>query len=107
LEAAEGWLGLGNWQEAKAELDCISPPMRERPVILCLRWNIHAAAKQWQLAADVARKLSQLVPELSLGWLKLAHALHALKRTKEARDILLPVVDRFPGQFYIRYKLAS
>lgn len=106
LEAAEGWLGLGNWQEANAELGCITPRMREHPVVLCMRWNIHAAAKQWELAATVARKLSQLVPDLPLGWLELAHALHALKRTKEARDVLLPVVDRFPEQYFMRYKLA-
>jgi predicted Zn-dependent protease len=106
LAAAEGWLGLGNWREAKAELGCISPPMREHPVVLCMRWNIHAAAKQWELAADVARKRSQLVPNLPLGWLELAHALHALKRTQEARGVLLPVVDRFPRQYFMRYKLA-
>lgn len=106
LEAAEGWLGLGSWNEAKAELDSIRPQMREHPAVLCMRWNIHAAAKQWELAAVVARKLSQLVPGLPYGWIQLAHSLHALNRTEEARNILLPVVDRFPKQSLMRYKLA-
>ncbi len=106
LEAAEGWLGLGNWQEAKAELDGISPKIREHPAVLCMRWNIHAAAKQWELAAVVARKLSQLVPDLPFGWIQLAHSLHALDRTEEARNVLLPVVARFPRQSFMRYKLA-
>ncbi len=106
LDAVEGWLGLGGWQEAKAELDCISPPMREHPTVLAMRWNIHAAAKQWEAAAEVARTLSRRVPYLPTGWLELAHALHALKRTQEARDTLLPMLKRFPGEYFIPYKLA-
>src|SRR5690348_2341162 len=106
LEAAEGWLELGNWQEANAELGGITSQMREHPVVLCMRWNIYAAGKQWELAAAVARRLSQLVPGLPVGWIELAHALHALKRTQEARDVLLPVVNRFPGQYFMCYKLA-
>ncbi len=106
LEAAEGWLGLGNWEEAKAELDGVAPQVREHPAVLCMRWNIHAAAGQWESAAVVARKLSQLMPDVPFGWIQLAHSLHALKRTAEARQVLLPVVDRFPGESFMRYKLA-
>ena len=106
LDAAEGWLGLGNWIEAKAELDNLRPQMREHPAVLCVRWNIYAAAKQWEAAAVVARKLSQLTPQLAFPWIQLAHSLHSLKRTEEARNTLLPVVDRFPRQPFIRYKLA-
>lgn len=106
LAAAEGWLGLGNWQEAKAELDSISPQMREHPAVLYQRWHIHAAAGQWEEAALVARKLSQLLPELPFGWLQLAHSLHALRRTEEARNILLSMLVRFPTQPIVPYKLA-
>jgi predicted Zn-dependent protease len=106
LRAGEGWLELGSWQEAKKELDCISPQMREHPAVLCARWNALAAAQQWELAAQLARKLSELAPKLPFGWIQLAHSLHAMKRTEEARNILLPLVDKFPGQCLMRYKLA-
>ena len=106
LEAVEGWLGLGNWVEAKAELDSIRPQIREHPTVLYMRWNVHAFAKQWEIAAVIARKLSQLAPELPFPWIQLAHSLHSLQRTEEARNTLLPVVDRFPGQSFMRYKLA-
>lgn len=106
LEAAEGWLGLGNWEEAKAELEAMSPQVREHPAVLCMRWNIHAAAKQWDMAAVVASRLAQVVPELPFGWIQLAHSLHCLNRTEEARNVLLPVLDRFPKQSFMRYKLA-
>ena len=36
----------------------------------------------------------------------MAYALHELKRTKEAWDILLPVATRFPGEYIVRYNLA-
>src|SRR3974390_1895234 len=98
LEAAEGWLGLGNWVEAKAELDSIRPQIREHPMVLCMRWNVAAFAKHWERAAVIARKLSQLAPELPVPWIQLAHSLHSLRRTEEARNTLLPVVNRFPGQ---------
>ena len=33
-------------------------------------------------------------------------ALHELKRTKEAYERLRPVIDRFPGEWMMRYNLA-
>ena len=106
LRATEGWLELGSWEEAKKELDCISPQMREHPAVLCARWNVLAAAQLWELAAQVARKLSKLAPKLPFGWIQLAHSLHAMKRTEEARNILLPLVAKFPDECLMQYNLA-
>src|ERR1039458_8915528 len=50
LEAAEGWLGLGNFLEANEELECITPQMRAHPDVLCMRWNVYAQAKKWKMA---------------------------------------------------------
>ena len=46
LEAAEGWLGLGNFLEANEELECITPQMRAHPDVLCMRWSVYAQAKK-------------------------------------------------------------
>jgi len=32
--------------------------------------------------------------------------LHELKRTKEAWGVLVPIVDKFPDEYIIRYNLA-
>ena len=40
LEAAEGWLGLGSWEEAKDELDNITPQLRGHPEVLGVRFQI-------------------------------------------------------------------
>jgi hypothetical protein len=37
LEAAEGWLELGNWYEANEELERISPEKRAHPFVLRVR----------------------------------------------------------------------
>ena len=90
LQAADGWLGLGNWHEANEELERISPALRSHPDVLFIRWHVYANAKSWTLAAEVANTLSKLFPDNPFGVIHLAYALHEMKRTKEAWDTLLP-----------------
>ena len=71
-----------------------------------MRWEIYAAAKKWETALDIAAALIQLDPEGPLGWVHRSYALHELKRTTEARDNLLRVVDKFPISATMRYNLA-
>lgn len=105
LKAAEGWLELGNWLEANEELERITPAMRAHPNVLRLRWEIYAQAKKWEMAAEVARALSEMLPENSWGFIHYAYSLHELKRTKEAYAVLIPVVDKF-SEYIMRYNLA-
>jgi TPR repeat protein len=46
------------------------------------------------------------VPQHPLGWVHRSYCLHELKRTEEARDNLLRVVDKFPDDPIMRYNLA-
>jgi predicted Zn-dependent protease len=106
LEAAEGWLELGNEIEAFEELECITPQMRVHPDVLELRWQIYAKEKKWEACVDIARAITKLVPSRPFGWIHLAFSLHELKRTKEAKEVLLPVVEKFPKEYLMRYNLA-
>ena len=106
LEAAQGWLGLGDWTSAQAELESISAPFQTHPDVLRVRWQVYSAAGKWELAAEVARQLCLAAPESAFGFVHLAYALHEMKRTREAWDVLLPVVDKFSDEFIIRYNLA-
>jgi tetratricopeptide (TPR) repeat protein len=106
LEAAEGWIELGNHLEANEELEQITPELRGHPDVLEIRWQIYAKAKKWDAALDLASALIQLVPELPLGWVHRSYCLHELKRSEEARDNLLRVVDKFPEDPIMRYNLA-
>jgi predicted Zn-dependent protease len=106
LEAAQGWLGLGNWREARAELANIPAPLQTHPDVLQVRWAIHAAAKEWESAAEIAEAYREARPESPFGFVHLAYALHEMKRTQEAQNVLLPVVEKFQDEFIIRYNLA-
>jgi tetratricopeptide (TPR) repeat protein len=106
LNAAEGWLELGNLLEADEELEQIAPENRSHPAVLEACWQIYAKAKKWEAALEVVSALAQLNPEDSLRWLHRSFCLHELKRTEEARDNLLRVVDKFPDDAIMRYNLA-
>lgn len=56
LLAAQGWL------EANEELENITLQMRGHPKVLCLRWEIYAKAGRWEMASEVGKSLSILVP---------------------------------------------
>jgi tetratricopeptide (TPR) repeat protein len=105
-EAAEGWIGLGEFTEARKELDQIDPQNSTHPAVLEIRWQLLAREKQWAPCLDIASTLAQMLPELPLGWVHRSYCLHELKRTTEARDNLLRVVDKFAEDVIMRYNLA-
>jgi predicted Zn-dependent protease len=106
LSAAEGWLELGNPVEAAAELQCIAPDRAAHPMVLELNWQIHARAKAWETCLALASRLVQHNPELPMGWIHRSYSLHELNRTAEARDELLPIIDKFPDETVMVYNLA-
>ena len=108
LSAAAGWYELGNITEAKAELERISPALREHPDVLELRWLVHAQEKNWEQGLAVAEKLVEIAPERSSGWLHRAYALRRVQRggLQTAWDALLPAFEKFPKEPTISYNLS-
>ncbi len=106
LDAAEGWLGLGNHIEAFQELERISAPAQDHPDVLRVRYGVFAASRKWEPAVEVAEALSRAFPEEAFGPIHLAYALHELRRTQAAWNVLLPQAPRFPKEHIIPYNLA-
>ena len=106
LSAAVGWLELGNHREANEELEKIAAALRGHPGVLKVRYEVYAKARKWEIAVDIAQAITKAVPDISYGWFHLAYALHELKRTQEAWNVLSPVADKFPDRYLIRYNLA-
>ena len=106
LNAAEGWLGLGNTEEAGNELAKLSLSVLSHPEVLRVKYHQYEKTGQWERAAETAQLLCQIIPEAPFGWIHLAYALHELRRTREAYKVLVPVVNRFPEEYVIRYNLA-
>ena len=106
LNAASGWLGLGDLDSAHDELKQISAPMREHPEVLLAQCEIYYTAEKWNSLLPIAEKLLQHLPKLDFVWINRSYALHELRRTQEAFDALLPAAGKFRKQWLIRYNLA-
>jgi predicted Zn-dependent protease len=106
VQAAEGWLELGNPPEARSELNCISVALKDHPDALELAWKIFAAENAWEQAVEAAAALARVMPEHASGWIHWAYSLHELKRTRKAQEVLQPMADNFPDDYIIRYNLA-
>jgi tetratricopeptide (TPR) repeat protein len=106
LEYAQGWAELGLPLEAHEELDRITPTVRGHPDVIMVRYLIYASAKKWEMAAELAEIICNVVPQDPAGFIKLALALHELNRTDRARDVLLAIADKFPANTEIPYDLA-
>ncbi|HZV35037.1 MAG TPA: tetratricopeptide repeat protein [Verrucomicrobiae bacterium] len=106
LNAAQGWLGLGNADEANAELAKIPVSLQKHPEVLEVRWQTRAKARQWEECVQIAEEFIDLAPKQAWGWVHRSYALHELKRTQEAYDELLPAVAFFPKDWLIQYNLA-
>jgi Flp pilus assembly protein TadD len=106
LSAADGWLDLGDWKSAITELDQISAGGREHPAVLAMRFRAYSAGGQWGLALRSAEAGLAANTEDAQAWIHRSFALHELKRTREAEELLLPALDKFPSESIIAYNLA-
>ena len=106
LLAAEGWAELGDFAEANLELSQIAPKLHEHPHVLDSRWRIAAKSGRWEECVELARALTEAMPDHASGWINYAYALHELKRTQEAWDLLSPVAEKFVEVATIPYNLA-
>ncbi len=106
VNAAIGWLELGDTREAKAEISNVTAVYRRHPEVLRVRFALAAKDGDWEAAVELARAICRKVPEFALGWVCQAYALHRLGRTQAAWDLLSGVVDQFADEYSIPYDLA-
>ena len=108
LSAAIGWLELGNVAEAAAELEKVAPQFHSHPAVLTIRYEIQSKAGNWDVAAEVARALTELAPNQPGPWISLAYAVR--RKTgggiPQARAILVQAHATFPREQVIAYNLA-
>lgn len=106
LRAAEGWLQLGNCEEALAELDNIAPLYRAHPDVLALRWEIYRRAKKWDYALAVAEGLAEAAPNDPRGWIKLCQTLYFTKKVQQAYDLATLKLRDFLSHWEFHYDIA-
>jgi len=106
LDAAEGWLGLGDHLSANEELGQTTPELRAHPDVMPVRLQIYWRAEKWDTCVEIAGALVSLSPSIPDGWIGGSFALHELKRTQEAYELLMPAKDKFPTEHVIPCNLA-
>ena len=106
VDAASGWIGLGDLNSARDELEHVSPEMRNHPAVLMVQGELLFAEENWEPLLPLTGKLLRQFPKLDFLWTHRSYALHELKRTQEAFDALLPAAGKFPKHWLIRYNLA-
>ena len=87
--AAQGYVELGLYAEARDELECLPHPCGERSdvieiIVLCLMGE-----RRWAEALDSAQLLCRIDPDEPGGFIHAAYCLHEMGRTREAVDILM------------------
>ena len=108
LSAALGWLGLGNAEEARAELARVDESNRKHPDVLEVGWLICAHENRWDEGLEFARLLVKQAPNRCSGWLHQAYALRRVPGggVQQAWEALLPAFDKFPSEPTISYNLS-
>jgi len=108
LSAAIGWLGLGNWHEAREELEQIAPGLRAHPDVLAVRYEIYSKAGKWDLAAEIARALVEIKPHEPQSWISHAYATRRMPGggIPVAKEILSKAQPLFPKEPLIAFNLA-
>ena len=108
LEAAAGWIQLGDYDSANDELEKIRAEWRAHPDVLDLRWLIYSHHKQWDACLDIASAIVKIASGRVWGWV---HKAYALRRAtgggiEKAKPVLLEAAKLFPDDDIIQYNLA-
>ncbi len=106
VSAAQGWLDLGNTEEAELELNNVGYWSRVHPEVLMVRWKLVARMKKWERSLDVARTMIRTSDDRPSGWVCLAYSLCHLDRNEEAHAKLEEAHYRFPKVSAIAYFLT-
>ena len=108
LEAAAGWIQLGDYNSANDELEKIRAEWRAHPDVLDLRWLIYSHHEQWDACLDIASAIVKIASDRVWGWV---HKAYALRRAtgggiEKAKPVLLEAAKLFPDDDIIQYNLA-
>lgn len=102
LQAAHGYIQLGMFGEANAELEEIDPFCRHLPEVLIARLAIYHGLKKWDLLAVVAKKLVEWNPNEPGFFVELAYATSRAESIHAAHAILTRAAGLHPNDGKIR-----
>ena len=108
LEAAAGWIQLGDYDAANDELENIRAEWRAHPDVLNLRWLIYSHHEQWDACLDIATAIVKMTPDRVLSWVNKAYSMRWANdgSIEKAKPVLIEAAELFPDDGMIQYNLA-
>ena len=106
LRAAHGYIELGLFEEANAELEEIDPFCRHLTEVLVAHLGIYHGLKKWELLAVVAKRLTEWDPKEPGFFIELAYATRRAESIHAAHAILTRAARLHPADGAIHFNLA-
>jgi predicted Zn-dependent protease len=106
LEPFSGYLDLGMYAEANDELEKLPNEIKTHPTILVARLALLMEMERWEDGAILGDSLCKLWPKTNEFHVRTAFCLHELKRTNEARKVLLNGPQSLRKEVVFYYNLA-
>ncbi|MEY2484611.1 MAG: hypothetical protein QOG67_2318 [Verrucomicrobiota bacterium] len=106
MRAAEGYLELGLYDEANAELERIDPLCRAASQVLTLQLCVYAGLEKWDLMQTVASKMAEHFPDdvqWRIWWAAAARRAHSVE---SAKRILQKALETHPNDANVHYNLS-
>lgn len=106
LSYAQGYLELGMFEEAAAELDQIPAPACDSSQVLALRLALLQEQKKWNALRRAAENFVRREPQEAGGWITWAYATRRDQSLTAAEKILLEAEQVHPDEATIHFNLG-
>ncbi|MBS0657959.1 MAG: hypothetical protein JSR82_06900 [Verrucomicrobia bacterium] len=106
LDAVQGYLELGMFDDALAELAAIEGEFGPRYEVLMLRMMTLRGQQRWGEMREVCSILRETQPERAESWIWLADATRHCRSLGEAREILREAETMFPANPHVKFQLG-
>ncbi len=106
LLAAQGYLELGMLEDALAELDALPAAVQGTSDVLQMRLFGFMRVRRWDEALEISRTLCRMLPKETVGYIHAAFCLHELRRTAEAKSLLLSGPSALLNEATYHYNLG-
>jgi tetratricopeptide (TPR) repeat protein len=106
LKAAHGYIELGMFEDANAELEEIDPYCRALPEVLNARLGVYHGLQKWEAMAEIAHRLVEWNPSEAGYFVDLAYATRRAQSLVDAHAILLRGEKLHPTDGTIQFNLA-
>ena len=104
--AAQGYVELGLFAEAREELSVLPGGLFDRTDVLEITVLCLMGEHRWEEALSHARRLCAIEPEEPGGFIHAAYCLHEMSRTREAVDVLVRGPASLQGKAVFFYNMG-